>query len=210
MMSDWGGNNYATYILLKEGYDHTEIESQFPEFLNRHIQSDDSDLKASDWTRLNLWPLSSIHLRSHLDTELETNGNITFVILYAAIAIFILLIACINFMNLSTARSIKRSKEVGIRKVMGARRENLFNQFIAESVVYSFLAVIIAMIIVGITLPYFNNFIGKDLQLNLLAQPEQLIIFFSIANCICKNQSSFSICINYFNCQTIMHFYYIS
>ena len=181
MMSDWGGNNYATYILLKEGYDYAEIESQFPEFLNRHIQSDDSDVKASDFTRLNLWPLSSIHLRSHLDTELETNGNITFVILYAAIAIFILLIACINFMNLSTARSIKRSKEVGIRKVMGARRENLFNQFIAESVIYSFLAVIIAMIIVGITLPYFNNFIGKDLQLNLLARPEQLIIFFSIA-----------------------------
>ena len=180
MMGNWGSNNYATYILLKEGYDPNELESQFPEFLNRHIQSDNSDVKASDWTRLNLWPLESIHLHSHLDTELETNGNFTFVIIYGAIALFILLIACINFMNLSTARSLKRSKEVGLRKVMGAYRINLFNQFIAESVIYSFLAVIIAIIISALVLPYFNNFIEKDLELALLVQPQQLIVFILI------------------------------
>jgi putative ABC transport system permease protein len=180
MMSNWGSNNYATYILLKEGYDPDDLEAEFPEFLNRHIQSDDSDVVTSDWTRLNLWPLTSIHLHSHLDTELETNGNITFVIIYGAIALFILLIACINFMNLSTARSLKRSKEVGLRKVMGAYRFNLFIQFIAESVIYSFLAVIIAMIISALVLPYFNNFVEKDLALRLLLQPEQLIVFILI------------------------------
>ena len=180
MMGNWGSNNYATYILLKEGYDPKELEGEFPEFLNRHIQSDDSDLKASDWTRLNLWPLESIHLHSHLDTELETNGNITFVIIYGAIALFILLIACINFMNLSTARSLKRSKEVGLRKVVGAHRFNIFNQFIAESVTYSLLAVIVALIIAALVLPYFNNFIEKDLALALLVQPKQLIVFILI------------------------------
>jgi putative ABC transport system permease protein len=179
-MGNWGSNNYATYILLKEGYDPKELEGEFPEFLNRHIQSDDSDLKASDWTRLNLWPLESIHLHSHLDTELETNGNITFVIIYGAIALFILLIACINFMNLSTARSLKRSKEVGLRKVVGAHRFNIFNQFIAESVTYSLLAVIVALIIAALVLPYFNNFIEKDLALALLVQPKQLIVFILI------------------------------
>ncbi len=180
MMGNWGSNNYATYILLKEGYDPKELEGEFPEFLNRHIQSDESDLKASDWTRLNLWPLESIHLHSHLDTELETNGNITFVIIYGAIALFILLIACINFMNLSTARSLKRSKEVGLRKVVGAHRFNIFNQFIAESVTYSLLAVIIALVIAALVLPYFNNFIEKDLALALLVQPKQLIVFILI------------------------------
>ncbi len=180
LMSNWGSNNYATYILLKEGYDPDELEAEFPEFLNRHIHSDNSDIKASDWTSLNLWPLTSIHLHSHLDTELETNGNITFVIIYGAIALFILLIACINFMNLSTARSLKRSKEVGLRKVMGAYRFNLFNQFMAESVIYSFLAVIIAMILSALVLPYFNNFVEKNLALSLLLQPKQLMVLILI------------------------------
>jgi putative ABC transport system permease protein len=180
LMSNWGSNNYATYILLKEGYDPDDLEAKFPEFLNRHIHSDNPDVKASDWTRLNLWPLASIHLHSHLDTELENNGNITFVIIYGAIAIFILLIACINFMNLSTARSMKRSKEVGLRKVMGAYRFNLISQFIAESIVYSFLAVIIALMISALVLPYFNNFVEKDLALSLLIQPKQLIVFIFI------------------------------
>jgi putative ABC transport system permease protein len=180
MMSDWGSNNYATYILLKEGYDPADLQAQMPEFLNRHIQSKDSDIKASDWTRLNLWPLTSIHLHSHLDTELESNGNITFVLIYAAIAAFILLIACINFMNLSTARSMKRSKEVGLRKVMGAHRIRLFKQFIIESIVYSFVAVLIALVIVSLLLPYFNNFVEKDLELGLISQPDQLVVFFLI------------------------------
>ncbi len=180
LMSNWGSNNYATYILLKEGYDPDDLEAEFPEFLNRHIHSENSDVKASDWTRLNLWPLASIHLHSHLDTELEPNGNITFVIIYGAIALFILLIACINFMNLSTARSMKRSKEVGLRKVMGAYRFNLISQFISESIVYSFLAVIVALMISALVLPYFNNFVEKDLALTLLLQPRQLLVFILI------------------------------
>jgi putative ABC transport system permease protein len=141
MMSNWGSNNYATYILLQEEYAPSELEAQMPEFLNRHIQSNNPDVQASDWTRLNLWPLTSIHLHSHLDTELESNGNITLVIIYAGIAVFILLIACINFMNLSTARSIKRSKEVGLRKVMGASIKDiriLLNSGILRMVLIAF------------------------------------------------------------------------
>ena len=180
LMGNWGSNNYATYILLQEGFDASELEAQFPDFLNRHIQSDNQDIQASDWTRLNLWPLTSIHLHSHLDTELESNGNFTLVLIYAAIAAFILLIACINFMNLSTAQSIKRSKEVGLRKVMGAHRTNLFNQYISESIIYSFLAVAFAWLIVSLVLPYFNNFVGKDLELALLAQPRQFVVFILI------------------------------
>ena len=180
MMGNWGSNNFPTYLLLKEGYDPDALEARFPDFLDRHIQSDNPDVKASNWTRLNLWSLTSIHLHSHLDTELEANGDITIVILYAAIAVFILLIACINFMNLSTARSMTRSKEVGLRKVMGANRTGLFSQFITESVIYSFIALAIGLVMVILVLPYFNNFIGKDLDLAILGHPGRLVLFFLV------------------------------
>ncbi len=112
-----------------------KLEAQFPAFLNRHMPTyGEAKFKTSDWTFLELRKLTDIHLYSHKDSELEENGDIKRVYIFSAIALFILLIACINYMNLSTARSALRAKEIGIRKVAGARKGELITQFLSESV----------------------------------------------------------------------------
>ncbi|MGI8598266.1 MAG: ABC transporter permease, partial [Chitinophagaceae bacterium] len=118
ILKNWHNNSYSTYILLEEGYGPKELEAQLPSFLNKHLQTNEGE-PAANWTRLHLWPVTDIHLYSSLDSEAEPNGKIEHIYIYSIIGIFILLIACINFMNLSTARSARRSKEVGLRKVMG-------------------------------------------------------------------------------------------
>lgn len=116
LQTNWGNNAFFTYVLLPPGYNPARLERQFPAFVNRYIESDEHH-KASSWTSLSLRNLKDIHLYSHRDDEAEENGDITRVYIFAAIALFILLIACINYMNLSTARSVLRGKEIGIRKV---------------------------------------------------------------------------------------------
>ena len=166
-MSNYGSNNFATYLLLPETYDPQTLQAQLPDFIDKHMGTNNEGIPASEGTQLNLWPLTDIHLHSHLDSEIEANGNIEYVYIYTAIAIFILLIACINFMNLSTARSAKRAVEVGLRKVVGADRKSLIRQFIGESVFLAIIAMMIAILLVELALPWFNNFIDKDLSLNL-------------------------------------------
>jgi putative ABC transport system permease protein len=165
LMQNWGSNNYTTYLLLPENYDYKEMQAQFPDFLDRHQTH--GERKPSEGNYLTLWPLTSIHLHSHLDSEVEPNGNIVYIYVYSIIALFILAIACINFMNLSTARSAKRAREVGLRKVMGAYRISLIRQFIIESIFFAVLGMILAVIIVVLSLPAFNVFIGKELSLSM-------------------------------------------
>ena len=175
MMQNYGSNNFATYLLLPEGYDYQKLQPQLPDFIDRHMAANQQGVKASQGTQLNLWPLTDIHLHSNLDSEIEANGNIEYVYLYTAIALFILLIACINFMNLSTARSSKRAVEVGLRKVVGADRSSLIRQFIGESMILAILALIIAVLLVYLILPYFNSFLNTDLAFNLMRNSYQLI-----------------------------------
>ncbi len=115
-----------------------------------------------------LEPITSIHLYSHLDHELEPNGDIKYIYIFSIIALFILLIACINFMNLSTARSSTRSKEVGIRKVLGSNRPQLIKQFLAESFLLTLISVFVSIILVELLLPAFGNLAGKQLSTNYL------------------------------------------
>ena len=166
MMQSWGSNNYTTYLLLPEGYDYKKLQSQLPDFLDRHLQPTSNGRKPSEYNYLTLWPLTSIHLHSHLDSEVEANGDIAYVYIYTIIALFILVIACINFINLSTARSSKRAQEVGLRKVMGAYKSTLVRQFLVESVLFAILGMSLAIILVYWLLPTFNEFIGKGLALN--------------------------------------------
>ena len=132
---------------------------------------------ASEGTQLHLWPLTDIHLHSNLDSEIEANGKIEYVYIYGVIGVFILLIACINFMNLSTARSARRAKEVGLRKVMGAVRNSLIRQLICESFLITAFALVLAVFLVESALPFLNSFIEKDLSLNLFSEPGKLSCF---------------------------------
>jgi putative ABC transport system permease protein len=122
-----------------------------------------------------LQPLLEIHLKSDLESEIVPQGNIQYVYIFGAVAFFILLIACINFMNLSTARSATRAKEVGVRKSVGAFRSRLISQFLSESMVYSFIATILALAIIGLMLSPFNELAGKNIEFNLFTDPIVII-----------------------------------
>ncbi len=171
--TNWGNNAFGTYLLLSEGTDPKKVESALPEFLNKHLgpyakanYGAPPDFVASSRTRLSLQKLTDIHLRSHLDDELEVNGNINNVYMMAVIGLFIILIACFNFINLSTARATKRAKEVGMRKVAGALKNQLIIQYLSESVMIAFLALLLGMGLSTISIEWLNTFTGKNLMLS--------------------------------------------
>jgi len=174
MMQNYGSNNFATYLLLPEDYDYRQLQAQLPAFIDRHMESSENNL-ASEETQLNLWPLTDIHLYSHLDSEIEANGNIEYIYIYTAIAFFILLIACINFMNLSTARSARRAVEVGLRKVVGADRRSLIGQFVGESILLALISLMGAILMVELILPWFADFVNKPLDLRLAGNGVHLL-----------------------------------
>lgn len=161
-MSAWGSNNFSTFIKLKEGVDPKEFEAGLSEFIDKHLSTPETG-KASDFNKLSLMNITDIHLSSHLDSEIEQNGDIAYISLFGIIAGFILVIACINYVNLATARSAKRAREVGIRKVMGAHRKKLMGQFLTESMLFSVLALVAASLLVTLLLPWFNNFSQRSL-----------------------------------------------
>ncbi len=170
----WGSNNYATYLLLPPNYDKSQLEGKFPEFMDRHLTAaiirntgQEPTNKPSERNLLHLQALTDIHLHSQLDSEIEANGNIVYVYIFTAVAGFILLIACINFMNLATARSANRAKEVGLRKVVGADRKKLIRQFLSETVFMAFVSLIFGLVMVYATLPWFSGFVSRELALNL-------------------------------------------
>ena len=170
--------NFHTFIRLKEGTDYKAFEKNFKQVIDKYIfpqakqfmqiNSMDDFYKSGNKLELHLMPLTAIHLRSDRFPELGTNGNIQYVYIFGAAALFILLIACINFMNLSTARSSSRAKEVGIRKVLGTERKNLIGQFLTESTLMAVISLIIAIAIAYFTLPLFNNIAAKNLSLGSL------------------------------------------
>src|SRR6185369_15367437 len=125
---------------------------------------------------MTLTPLLDIHLHSDLKGEFEANGNISYIYLFSTIAAFILAIACINFMNLSTARSSNRAKEVGVRKVMGSLRSHLVRQFLTESILVTFLSFVIAVALAYLLLPFFNDLASKQLQLPVTSPEFYLIL----------------------------------
>ncbi len=161
--NDWSGNNYATYLLLPEGYDPGKITSRLPAFLSEHMGA--GTHKSNN---LYLQKLTDIHLHSRLDVELEPNGNMAYVKLFSLIGLLILLLAVINYMNLSTARGAARAREVGVRKVLGAVRSQLAGQFLSESLLLTLVAFLIAFALSGLLLPALNHFTGKSLSLNSL------------------------------------------
>lgn len=174
----WGNflsNNFQTYIVLKKDVNPAVFTSNFSQVMEKYvmpqakqfmeIQSLSEFEKAGNKLEYSLMPLKSIHLHSDRTAELGVNGNIQYVYIFAAIAIFILLIACINFMNMSTARSSSRAKEVGIRKVLGTERGTLIRQFLTESTLTALIALGISLLIAWLAMPFFNDISGKSLSL---------------------------------------------
>lgn len=171
-------NNFQTYILLKDGTSASALQQKFTGFLEKYVTPQIKQALGSDFSmskfrsdgnlyEVTLMPLLDIHLHSDLNGEFEPNGSITYVYLFSTIAAFILAIACINFMNMSTARSANRAKEVGVRKVMGSLRPHLIRQFLTESILITSFAMILAVGIVALSLPFFNTLSSKDLHLPL-------------------------------------------
>jgi putative ABC transport system permease protein len=179
LRTNWGNNSFNTYLLLAEGTDPQRLEKAFPAFQDKHVPPQEGRMP-STWSVLNLQKLTDIHLYSHTDSELEPTGDISYIYLFSAIGLFILLIACINYMNLATARSAGRAKEVGMRKVVGAVRGQLIGQFLSESLLLVTLALCIALLLVVLCLPALNDFTQKQLSLQQVLDPVFLIILVSI------------------------------
>src|SRR3984957_2751438 len=175
----WLSNNFNTYVLLREGTDPKKFEAKLGGLVTKYVApllhaavniSLEDFYKAGNTVKFPLTPLTAIHLHSNKTAELDANGNIQYVYIFGAIAAFILLIACVNFMNLSTARSANRAKEVGIRKVLGSLRGSLISQFMLESVLISFIGMLLAVGIAQLLLPVFNQLSAKHMELGLFSR----------------------------------------
>jgi putative ABC transport system permease protein len=165
-----GWDSQYVYLKLAPGVDPKTLEATFPDFINKNL-----DFWKSTTFKLFLQPLLSIHLQSNLGRELEANGSLNNVYTFSAIAVFILVIACVNYMNLTTARSLRRAKEVGMRKVLGAKRTDLLSQFLTESFIMTVIAICAALIFCFFLLPEFNQFAGKQISQNVLFSREIIL-----------------------------------
>lgn len=187
----WVSFNFNTYLLLRKDAKVTSFRKKFAEIMKRymwpqaeqlmHINQEDFK-KSGNFIHLSLTPLTNIHLHSDRIAELAPNSDVQIVYIFSVIAIFILLVACVNFMNLSTARSANRAKEVGVRKVLGTQRRNLISQFLTEAVVMSLIAFVFAIGIALLLLPFLNELALKDLTLSVAEHPFlfPLLIAFAI------------------------------
>jgi putative ABC transport system permease protein len=165
----WVWNPCWTYLVLNEDANPEQLEKGFPDFVEKYFYDAEKENIS-----LYLQPLLDIHLKSKLDYEIEPNNSLSNIYILAAIAIFLLLIAIINFMNLATATSSGRSKEIGVKKVLGAYRFQIVRQFFGESVLLSMMALVVAILFVELILPVFNRFTDKEIVLSVLLQPAYL------------------------------------
>lgn len=183
-------HNFHTYLLLKEGTDPAEIEAKFNEYFDRYVQPVAKQVlninsrkefeDAGNKLEYSLFPVTRIHLHSDRSMEIMAGGNIQYVYIFSAVALFILLIACINFMNLSTARAAGRAREVGIRKVLGSARKQLIQQFMSEAILMALIAMILAVGIAYAALPAFNEVAAKTMSLGRVFQPDILMLLIAL------------------------------
>jgi putative ABC transport system permease protein len=201
--NNWVSNSYYTYILVQPGITQAEVQKDVNEVVNLNISpalqqmfhTSGADLeKAGNHFLCRIFPLTDVHLYSNKSGELEANSNIQFVYIFSVIAVLILLIACVNFMNLSTARSANRAKEVGIRKVAGSTKGHLILQFLTESILLSLFALVLALCIAVLLLPMFNQLAGKSLHPDVLFSGRfllMLILLVLVVGCLAGSYPAF-------------------
>lgn len=199
----WLSNNAHSYILLRPDAVKATMQKNIDAVVNKHIgkqletefHTTVNDLaKRGNYFRYLMMPLTDIHLHSDKSYEYEANGNISYVYIFSVIAIFILLIACVNFMNLSTARSANRAKEVGIRKVVGSSRSPLIAQFLTESILVSFFSLLLAIGLSLLLLPLFNQVAGKEMRAGILLSSwllPFLVLLVLIVGCVAGSYPAF-------------------
>jgi len=183
--TSWMDSGYHSYLVLKKGVDPKDLETKLPAITEKYMSPQmkaEVGMSFAEFTKdgqlgLFLQPLTDIHLRSDFSnaSTLEQGGDLKTVYIFGAIALFMLLIACINFMNLSTASATKRAKEVGIRKVLGSKKKQLINQFLTESFMATVVAMLLALLLVVLMLPLFNELSGKELQITYLLNPKTVL-----------------------------------
>jgi len=181
-LDNWGWTGFYAYVKLKPPVDPLIFEEKI-----RHIADTYAKEKLGEWGMdfsFYLQPVSSIHLRSNLVAEIGSPGNPRDITIFSVIGILILLISCINFTNLSTARSANRAKEVGVRKVVGAHRTQLTRQFLSESLLASFVSLLLSLVVVVMALPYFNMLTGQNFERNDLLKPMILLSLLGFSLCV--------------------------
>jgi putative ABC transport system permease protein len=180
----WWNNNFKTYLVLQEGFDYRELENKLPDFIRKYLSGDiaqwDEWLEAGNYWKYILQPLEKIHLTSDLNGEIEPNGNLQYIYIFSFVGLIILLIACINFMNLSTARSASRAREVGVKKVAGSPRSSLVSQFLIETVIFALLAGMVAVLIILLILPFFNQLTQKAFSVQDIFTPAGILILLGL------------------------------
>jgi len=201
--NDWLSSNYYTYILAQPGTTRAEVQKDVDAVVNLNISRALQELvhasvadleKTGNHFRYPITPLTDVHLHSNKSDELEANSNIQFVYIFSVIAVLILLIACVNFMNLSTARSANRAKEVGIRKVAGSTKGHLIIQFLTESILLSLFSLVLALGIAVLLLPMFNQLAGKSLHPDVLFSGRflpLLILLVLLVGCLAGSYPAF-------------------
>jgi putative ABC transport system permease protein len=189
--SSWLTSNLYTYVVMKPGIPAEELEAKFPEMVLNYVGPEVQALMGIDLEAFEamghtygffMEPLTDIHLHSNLDNQLQAGGNISSIYFLSFIAAFLLIIACINFMNLATASFMGRAREVGIRKVSGSSRKQLILQFLTESIVLVIISVFLGMVLAELILPQFSLFTGKELVLNYLVNWQVIpgLLLFSV------------------------------
>ncbi|RRA99782.1 ABC transporter permease [Larkinella rosea] len=169
----WFSANYATYLLLRKPESIAALQAKIPAFMKTQFSKE--EMAGGNYLTYELQPLRSVHLHSEVEGNFEPNGDLTYIYIFGSVALLILIIACVNYINLATSRAVERAQEVGVRKVMGALRGQLFGQFIGESVIVTFTALGLGLLLVYLALPFFNKLSDRTFAFDSLMEPQNLL-----------------------------------
>jgi putative ABC transport system permease protein len=176
--NNWGAFGFYTYILLKPNTNAAALEKKLLPMYDKYMASIFKQFNIN--IHYGLMPILDIHLKSDFKGEPEELGSMSYIYIFASVALFLLLIACINYMNMTTARSARRAKEIGIRKVTGSNRGQLVTQFLLESILLTFIALVLSLVVAYFFLPLFNSLSGKFITFQSLLKPEMILVLVGI------------------------------